>query len=687
MPHLSPTATITKYRVELAAFIILLLSVASWAVISINFGSPWIKATIVHSTNSLLGFSETSGVFPYDMIIHKENRSFIQQISMFSGATTEVVDKPFMVRPFYAFFSGTFAPLVGIQGAALLCNALLWALAAWCSWILAMQWFADRRVAMMATLLVATGMGFTVHVIDYSAHLASFTTYYLGVLALYVSKLWSSPAKSFREHLTLGLFLALCCLTYNSGVPLVVAYIILAARTNRPHHVAITALVALSAPYCWVAALNLGYALVSGQWVWYDLYNSEQGYLKRSLAVWLSAWSNPLGGFKESLRIFLQFLTFECPLTVGMGFIAIALMLIRRRPFAWFGLLVFLLPFAGPMVFAQSAAARGYLVFGCSIIVYVAIAGELGNWLNASHPGWRRAGYAVITTLVLAQIVWSGAHATGHFGPLRAYYLGLESALPAFSHPPSMVVSLTGHEPTPSWFGGSASFAQAGLYDGGGMEPTKFGLFKQIALSLAARGILALYVILFVISWFWARERLTLNRALLATIFILGVPSLIMAATIHKTYRFVPIDQAGLDKKCTALSYTVGLSDTFRSHVTAIHDRTGMLELFFKPFPSSSTLPRVRIDGRELPLTAGSGEGTWQTDFAAWFEPLGTARHIEIILPLSGTPVRYLGWQRAGLPDRALALEGCPDAVSPEVLPALEIRVRSGDGEARLIGF
>ena len=75
-----------------------------------------------------------------------------------------------------------------LSGAALVMNLLGWAIAAFCAWSLAVRLFGDPLAGLLAVAFVATGMGFVVHVTDYSAHLLAFTTYYLGVVILYQSE-------------------------------------------------------------------------------------------------------------------------------------------------------------------------------------------------------------------------------------------------------------------------------------------------------------------------------------------------------------------------------------------------------------------------------------------------------------------------------------------------------------------
>lgn len=664
----------------MAAALFLVLA-ALWTVGSMHFGSAWTKTGSAYNVNSIIGYSETERA----NIVHKENRSFLQQIAMFSGATTDVVDKFYIVRPAYAYVAALLAPLFGITGAALMMNLLGWAIAAFCAWSMAVRLFSDPLAGLLAVAFVATGMGFVVHVTDYSAHLLAFTTYYLGILILYRSEVWKDPGRSRTVHLAIGAYIALCCLTYNMGLALLFAYIVIAVRHNRLSDIVLSSVIALSAQYVWVAVLNLGYALKSGEWSWYNLYGNEGSYLSESIREWVRLWSTPIEGLSGTIQVFLEFLSFEFPLTVAAGIIAVAVLFWRDRQRLFVIFVLFVLPIAGAMAYAQRAAARGYLVFGVSLIIYAALGGLFARAMRGTNRGRRAAAIVTVLVLIGGQIVWSGAQFAGYLGPLRGYFIGLNHAVADFTERPIEVISLTNEEPRPVWFGGAAAFDRLGLYEAGGPEQTQSSFARRIAISLASRALITAYVVLLIAStgvlYGWPAWR----GALICLIFFYLVPSVVMAATVRETIRFVPIDTTGPGARCARMHYSVHLSDNFRHRLNEVGTAPNRLELFFRVV-GETRLPQFKLDGNDLAISPGTNEGHWLVTDSDWRAKIQGAKTLELTYVYNGD-VSYLGWQRNGLPGRALAFEECTTKATAAVLPALEIRTVVDRGVPILIGF
>ena len=671
----------TRRRWGLLAAALFLAACALWTAGSLHFGSGWTKTGSAFGVNSILGYSETERA----NIVHKENRSFLQQIAMFSGSTTDVVDKFYVVRPAYAYAAAFLAPLFGLTGAALAMNLLGWAIAAFCAWSLAARLFGDPLAGLLAVAFVATGMGFVVHITDYSAHLLAFSTYYLGVVILYHSGVWKAPGRNRTVHLAIGAYIALCCLTYNMGLALLFAYIVIAIRHNRLTDIVLASVIALSAQYAWVAILNLGYALKSGDWAWYNLYGNEGAYLSESIREWLRLWSAPVDGLRATIQVILEFLSFEFPLTVAVGLIAVVALFWRDRPRMLLLFVLFALPIAGAMAYAQRAGARGYLVFGISLILYVALGGLLAQALRGASRGARSAAIVAIVVLIGGQILWSGAQFTGYLGPLRAYYTGLDHNIADFTQRPIEVISLTNEEPRPAWFGGAAQFGQLGIYEAAGPEQTPSSFARRVAVSLASRALISGYVVLLIAAvgvlygWpFW-------RGALVSTVLFYLVPSVVMAATVKDTIRFVPIDSAGPGARCATMHYSVRLSDDFRRRLNELGAAPIHLELFFR-VQGDTRLPQFKLDGKELAISAGANEGQWLVTDIDWRTKTLAAKVLELAYRYDGD-VSYLGWQRNGLPGRTLAFEGCETKATAAVLPALEVRTVIDRGVPILIGF
>ena len=82
----APVPAAASRNLAIAAVLFFVIACASWTLATQHFGSSWVKTGAAYGVNSLLGYSETERVD----VVHKENRSFLQQISMFAGATTDV---------------------------------------------------------------------------------------------------------------------------------------------------------------------------------------------------------------------------------------------------------------------------------------------------------------------------------------------------------------------------------------------------------------------------------------------------------------------------------------------------------------------------------------------------------------------------------------------------------------------
>ena len=469
------------------------------------------------------------------------------------------------------------------------------------------------------------------------------------------------------------------------GLALLFAYIVLAIRHNRLRDVALASVIALSAQYVWVAVLNLGYALKSGEWAWYNLYGNESDYLSGSIREWLRLWSSPVDGLRGTIEVILQFLSFDFPLTVAAGIIAVVAHFWRDRQRLFVLFVLFALPIAGAMAYAQRAGARGYLVFGISLILYVALGGLLARLTRGASKGGRSAAILVIVVLIGGQVVWSGAQFTGYLGPLRAYFLGLDHAIPDFAKNPIEVVSLTDAEPRPAWFGGAAQFDRLGVYEAAGPEPTSLSFARRVAVSLASRAVISAYMTLLIMSvgmlygWpFW-------RGAVVSLVFFYLVPSMVMAATVKDTIRFVPINSAGPGARCATMHYSVRLSDNFRRRLNKLGAMPIHLELFFRVL-GDTRLPHFKLDGIELAINAGAREGQWVVTDKDWRGKILAATMLELTYRYDGD-VSYLGWQRNGLPGRTLAFDGCETKATAAVLPALEVRTVIDRGVPILIGF
>jgi len=661
---------------------LLVIFIIIWTSLTRIYGSGWIKTGTAYGVNSLIGYSYTEG----GEVVHKENRSFIQQVSLFSGATTDVVDKFYLLRPVYAYLASLLAPLFGIYGALLAMNILGWLIAGLVTWRLAMKLTNDQTVAMLATLLVAIGTGFVIHVGDFSAHLWSFTFYYVGILVLYESGIWKQ-AREWQTHFAIGCFLALDCLEYNTGIVLVLAYVIMSLRHNKLFIVILTTMLALSAQYLWLLSLNIGYALTSGQWHWYDLYGVEREYLSGSLETWL--WlliSDPTRWLAEITGKTVEFLSFDFLLLTATGIIGVAVAVRRNIHKTWPLLLMLTLPIVGSMAYAQRAAARGYLVYGISIILYI-----YASWLLVQiyrKGGMQFKAIAIVLGLAITvgQLLWVAAPFTGQTAPIRAYYNGVQHSVASFASGPATMLGISGHSVTPGLFGGKATMEEAGAYSGGGTVESRHGIVKRIVLAMGIRSLASFYLICLLALYLYQRNNKIQWSVLYALAIIFVFPSLVLATTIKNKVIFFNADEAGPGTVCKQVKYSVNLSDEFLARWDESYQQGMTMQIYFRPVAVRGT-PGLYLNNQPVNLARTDVEGLWQVEPETWRSKIDKSGTMLLTYYPEG-PVKYLGWQRSNLAGRKISLAGCNEKhIQVNVLPALEIRLKHQQGPYRLIGF
>lgn len=197
----------------------------------------------------LFGWSSFYG----NTIIHSENWETVREVLFFNGLQgIEAGGVPFTItRAFYSFAASFLTPFLGLFPSFILLNTLAMAICAWTTWTLTRRLFRNSRSALFATILACGGIGMTAHIHEYCAHLAAFALYYVGVCLFYRSGIYFRR-RPLRTHVLLGTYLACASLLYNSGVMLLGAYVLLALRRNRWHHIVFVAIMALSPRPLWI---------------------------------------------------------------------------------------------------------------------------------------------------------------------------------------------------------------------------------------------------------------------------------------------------------------------------------------------------------------------------------------------------------------------------------------------------
>ncbi|MCC7452092.1 MAG: hypothetical protein IT324_32105 [Anaerolineae bacterium] len=655
-----------------------------------NEGSGWLKMTspveASHRANSLLDYGTTWGVNP----IHYENLSSIDQVALFSGVSAPP-DLYFM-RAVYTFVASLIVPLVGVFNACLLVNYLCWAAAAWITWRFTKQLWHDERAALLAVVCVTGGMGMIVHSGDYSAHLMAFTFYYLGILLVYESRVWYEQ-RPFTTHLALGLFLALACFQYNTGLALAIGYVAVSIWRNRWYQVLVAAAIAFSAQTIWLHFLNLLNQVINHAPTWTNFYAVEELYRKMAIDGWTNVLlRQPIGAAVGSLlRILGEFVLFDSPLVVALG--ALALILLPRfkhlslpagqgrqvtgRDMAWF-LVVFIgLPVGAALVYAPSATARGYLIYGVSLLFYAALAGILAFYLR--QAGIRRIVAVVVLIVVVgSHFAWNTAHLWGYFAPVKSYFLGMDDAQAILTHIPH-IVSLTSHEPTPALFGGPRTLESAGLFFATPMRP----ILPSLPDMLLARSLFTCYIV----ALLWIVVRPTRWRVISAVtvIAVVVLSAVLSAATLH-TIPQPSAESQGISLPAgQRLSYQVTLSDQLVDRLDKQYTDGDTLVLYLRASPDQQPQVKLRIGTRDLTITPAKFPYFWSVNARDFLDAIRQSRQMALeIVAQDGTFLT--GWQTNGLPDRTMTIT-TPNSPRSHVLPLVEIRLMGADNRLKVAGF
>jgi hypothetical protein len=221
---------------RLTACLVFLVVSLFWVVVGRDERSGWILMTSPtgadHDGNSLLCYSFLHGDEPF----MKEDIPHVGQIGAFCGCLDAFRRSEYrqdfrLFRGLYSLLASLVAPFIGVIPSMLLVNWLSWALCAWVTWRLTRAISGDELAGLLSVVLVSGGMGMTTHIGDYSPHLLSFATYYLGVWLIYDSRVYAEQ-RPWRTHFWLGLYFAIACLAYNTGVMLVGIYLLSAVRRN-----------------------------------------------------------------------------------------------------------------------------------------------------------------------------------------------------------------------------------------------------------------------------------------------------------------------------------------------------------------------------------------------------------------------------------------------------------------------
>jgi hypothetical protein len=657
-----------------------------------NQRSGWILTSFpgaaAQAHNTLLGYTYLHGAEP---VMVENETAGVKPVAFFSGVRgAESQQNLYIIRAFNGLFAAVLAPLVGVFGALVLVNWLSWAVCAWVAWKLSLHLFQDPLAALLAVILVAGGMGMIVHIGDYSAHLLSFASYYLGVYLLITSGVLQER-RSLRTHLMLGAYFSVANLTYSNGLMLTALYILVAFRNNRLRHITGAVLLALTARPLWKITLTQLGA---------DVPEEEAQLFKQALGYWGELIQEPILTIVRRIAVLIsEFAFFDSPIAVGVGLFA-CFYLPRRPGLRWFGLLVLGIPLAMLLAWLDFNWSRGYLIYGdMSVWIYCWLGQLLAKSLRGGG-GRRLAGGLVVCLIIGSHFAWSCAHFWHELGPIKAYMEGWRVGLPYFLHARTEVAGMTGFEPTPVLGAGRATLAEAGAWTlpgALGVDAEAVSFREAFARRLLPFLYLALLAATLAYSW---------PRCLLAGSTVLAACA-VTAYLSSATLRTLPVlfdFHSNIELPPGGkLTYRIILAPSFLDKLRSGLEAEDVLHLYVPQWINSWEPPNVAdvavfAASTAIPVTESEqGHLLWKghylmrvEDTAAAVESLTEAGGFTLEMAnASEEPVVMAGWQRRDLDGRLLEITGPADSGMKEwpVLPAVEFRLIRADGSVKLIGF
>jgi len=620
--------------------------------------------------NNLCGYAGFHGTEPMMM----ENMPFFEQIDFFSGLKygNLLTNRFYALRAAYTFLATLITPALGPIHACLVLNWLCWALSALITWKLAQELFGDRLTSLIAVAFASCGMGMVIHIGDYSAHLMSFTSFYLGIYLVYHSRVLFE-SKGLRTHLFLGAYCALASLIYNNGVMLLAIYFLAAWRFNRWRHVVPACVLALSSRRLWqfsMAAFGVPVQDVEGQMI------------ATGLEKWLDLTRAPLGTMVSSALTYVtEFVLMDSPLVVMVGLFSCFFLAKERRRLTWFTFLVLGIPVASCLVFAMVATARGYLVYGASIWIYCFLARLVALGIRQGRAA-RVISLMALGMLLISHLTWNTAHFWNHLGPAKIFFLGWDVGLPLLKHGPIPYESMTGHERSPVRASLSATWRQAGVRETPAsiqIERDEVSWFRALKRRLPIFGYFMLVCLIGIHSF---RGQ--------AAVALTGLAALLIGCTLSvASFRSTPA-MAHYQRALTLppnsqLIYHINLSKHFRDHFVNDHDS---FCFFVAPLTSGV---RVQADAVDIDVALDPKQK------CEWIpRNLDSARRLlsqasELRITISNEtsqPMDVHGWQRSDLPGRAAFLSpGDIPLDERQPLPAIEVRFSRPDGTLKRFGF
>jgi hypothetical protein len=652
----------TFSKILLAACVIAGLASLSLAMAR-NF-NPWIVVSSPlqepMTANSVAGYSAVAG----DLLVQKENVSPFGQALLFLEGKVGHIDF-YYKRAVTPLLYSIVAPFFGLLVGAALTNSVCFVVSVWSVYATLSHLRPHGSAKWLGAAFAATGLGWFVHLADFSAHPTAFASYFLGT-ALLVRYLRHPGVLQWRSHLAIGCLLALANLTYNSGLYLTAAYgLVSIMRREKLLWVGGAMVIALIPPLIWPWVLLLpkwrsywrsGGTSITDFLAANSLHNDEGRYLAGAISTWVLLFHTPGQLVRSVLRYFYEFLFLDSPVVVGVAAISGTLTLWRgwiERRVSLLLLLLIALPIVGGIVWAPSALARGYIAFGSAAGIAIFAALGLGRFVDRLQGrGMVGLGATVAAVIVCAHAAWNLLPFLGYSYVAESYFIA-QSSLGNLMNRPLVLDMATGQE------GQSAVFAAAAALTDPAWQPDTVGM-RGLGVALAFR-LLPFVLACGAIAWGAGRYRR---------------PLLILALTVF----LLPPAYAALRGKSAALPTTwlegavplTGEATLTIDTVSALRDQLGRgaddkVEILI---PRSENAVFV-LTGEKSPCSQPSANCT--TDgaaLAAYLDAVGGRVTVRFV-PTAANG-RLLGWQVASVVGRNWAPSG---GAAGAVLPAFEIRL------------
>ncbi len=608
---------------------------------------------------SLLSYSDIVDGYA----IHRENVPTMRGVAMLEGAS--VAAEFYHLRVVYNYLTALIAPFIGLFTSFVLLNLAAWLAMTYLSWRFARSLTDDPAAGAISAALTVGALGFVIHVSDYSAHLLAATTYFGGIVALHETEVWKRRRR-LTIHLALGTYMAIAALTYHTGTVLAIVYALLAWRRNRIRDVAVALAIGLTALPIWNVILRwIAAAPVS---------EVEAGYLKISVSRWVDMLSaSPVDFLVHAVKVLTEVTTVDAPWILPLGLLGCLLAsgLAGRRVLL---LIASLLPIVSLVPWRNITVGDiAYSIFGVVPILHASIA----TWIAPLTRGrYRIAGIAAVAVLLALQFGWSTGPLRGWQLPVLAYFYGPFDIAGLWTIVPR-IESLTGAEPTPHLFGGTATLLQAGLAS----RPSEIleVAFNPFA-SLIAKALPTIYLgalILLLIPpgrrrgwWLGGLGVLVVGSSIAAPIADPRPPPYTLNA-----WTAIKLD-AG-----QSLVYRVGVAPEFVKRLSELPADAvtefylGMADGRYEVTLSAGGQSLMVVDRQDYPEKGV----LFRVDRAQLVKDLSQSGNLEIDL-VASSAVIMRGWQRSDLLGRALTPAG-------PVLPTLELRAVAPDGTLLLAGF